>query len=75
MGLGQVGAGVIVWLLGMVVGGERVNVGNSGLLPCGLSCDGLCVSPADEVPVLELGTPGLLCCQLELNEHHVVSYT
>lgn len=75
MGLGQVVAGVIVCLLGMVVGGVRVNVGNSGLLPRGLSCGGLWVSPGDEMPVLQLGTPGLLCSQLELNEHHVVSYT
>lgn len=66
---------MIVWLLGVVVGGERVNVGNSGWLHCGLSCGGLCVSPADKVPVLELGTPRLLCCQLKLNEHHVVPYT
>lgn len=57
------------------MGGKRVNVGNSGLLPCRLSCCGLCVSPGDEVSMLELGTPGLLRCQLQLNEHHVVPYT
>lgn len=64
--MGQVGAGVIVWVVGVLMG-VRVSVGNPGL--------SLCVSPGDEVPVLELGATRLLRCQLELDEHHVITYT
>lgn len=71
--LGQVGAGVTVWMMGVVVG-MRVRVGNAGL-PRGLSHCGLCVAPGDEVSVLELGTAGLLRRQLELDEHHVIPNT
>lgn len=75
--LGQVGAGVTVWMMGVVVG-VRVRVGNTGL-PCGslhvgLHC-GLCIAPGDEVSVLELGTTRLLRCQLELYKHHVITNT
>lgn len=51
--------------------GVRVRTG----LPCGLADGGLRIAPGDEVPVLELGSPGLLCCQLELDEHHVITHT
>lgn len=71
--LGQVGAGVTVWMLRVVVG-VWVRVWNTGL-PCGLSHCGLCVAPGDEVSVLELGTTRLLRRQLELDEHHVITYT
>lgn len=71
--LGQVGAGVTVWMMGVMVG-VRVRVGNTGL-PCGLSHCCLCVAPGDEVSVLELGTAGLLRRQLELDEHHVITNT
>lgn len=71
--LGQVGAGVTVWMMGVVVG-MRVRVGDTGL-PRGLSHCGLCIAPGDEVSVLELGTTGLLRCQLELDEHHVIPDT
>lgn len=64
--MGQVGAGVIMWMLGVLIR-VRVSVGNPGL--------SLRISPGDEVPVLELGTPGLLRCQLELDKHHVITYT
>lgn len=67
------GAWVTVWMMGVMVG-VRVRVGNTGL-PCGLSHCGLCVAPGDEVSVLELGTARLLCRQLELDEHHVITYT
>lgn len=70
--LGQVGAGVTVWMVGVV--GVGVRVGDSGL-PRGLSHGGFCVAAGNEVPVLELWTAGLLRRQLELDEHHVVSYT
>lgn len=73
MRLGQVGAGVTVWMMGVMVG-VRVRVRNTGL-PCGLSHCGLCVAPGDEVSVLELGTTGLLRRQLELDEHHVITNT
>lgn len=74
--LGQVGAGVTVWMVGVVVVGVRmrVRVGNTGL-PRGLPHCGLCVAPGDEVSVLELGTAGLLRCQLELDKHHVITHT
>lgn len=71
--LGQVGAGVTVWMMGVVLG-VGVRVGNTGL-PCGLSHCGLCIAPGDEVSVLELGTPRLLCRQLELDKHHVITNT
>lgn len=71
--LGQVGAGVTVWMMGVVVG-VRVRVGNTGL-PCGLSHCGLCIAPGDEVSVLELGTTRLLRRQLELDKHHVITNT
>lgn len=71
--LGQVGAGVTVWMMGVVVG-VRVRVGNTGL-PCGLSHCGLCIAPGDEVSVLELGTTRLLRRQLELYKHHVITNT
>lgn len=64
--MGQVGAGVIMWMVGVLMG-VRVSVGNTGL--------SLCISPGDEVPVLELGTARLLRRQLELDEHHVITYT
>ncbi len=73
MRLGQVGAGVTVWMMGVVVG-VWVRVGNSGL-PCGLSHCGLRIASGDEVSVLELGTAGLLRRQLELDEHHVITDT
>lgn len=73
MRLGQVGVGVTVWMVRVMVG-VRVRVGNAGL-PCRLSHCGLCVAPGDEVSVLELGSTRLLCRQLELDEHHVVTYT
>lgn len=73
MRLGQVGAGVTVWMMGVMVG-VRVRVGDTGL-PCGLSHCGLCVAPGDEVSVLELGTAGLLRRQLELDKHHVITNT
>lgn len=69
--LGQVRAGVTVWMMGVVVG-VWVRVGNTGL-PRGLSHCSLCVAPGDEVPVLELGTARLLRRQLELDKHHVVT--
>lgn len=62
-----------VWMMGVMVG-MWVRVGDTGL-PCGLSRCSLCAAPGDEVSVLELGTAGLLCRQLELDEHHVVTYT
>lgn len=71
--LGQVGAGVTVWMMGVVVG-VWVRVGNTGL-PRGLSHCGLRVAPGDEVSVLELGATRLLCRQLELDEHHVIPDT
>lgn len=71
--LGQVGAGVTVWMMGVVVG-VWVRVGNTGL-PRGLSHCSLCIAPGDEVSVLELGTTGLLRRQLELDEHHVITDT
>lgn len=80
--LGQVGAGMTVWVMGVVVVGVRVRVGNAGLprrvsrgLSRGLSHCRLRVAPGDEVPVLELGTAGLLRRQLELDEHHVITDT
>lgn len=74
MRLGQVGAMVTVWMGVVVVGvWVRVRVGNSGL-PCGLSHCSLCVSPSDEMSVLELGTTRLLRRQLELDKHHVVPH-
>lgn len=69
--LGQVGAGVTVWMMGVVVG-VWVRVGNTGL-PRGLSHCSVCIAPGDEVSVLELGAAGLLRRQLELDEHHVVT--
>lgn len=71
--LGQVGAGVTVWMMREVVG-VRVRVGNTGL-PCRLSHCGVRIAPGDEVSVLELGTPRLLRRQLQLDEHHVIPYT
>ena len=71
--LGQVGAGVAMWMMGKVVG-MRVRVGDTGL-PCGLSRCRLCVAAGDDVSVLELGTARLLCRQLQLDEHHVITYT
>lgn len=68
------GAGVAVRKVGGVVVGVRVRVGNPGL-PRGLSHGSLCVAPGDEVPVLKLGTAGLLRRQLELDEHHVITHT
>lgn len=72
--LSQVGAGV--WMMGVVVGVRvRVRVGNAGLPRRGLSHCGLSVAPGDDVSVLELGSAGLLCRQLELDEHHVIADT
>lgn len=71
--LGQVGAGVTVRVMGVVVG-VRVRVGHTGL-PRGLSHCGLRAAPGDDVSVLELGTAGLLRRQLELDEHHVIADT
>lgn len=71
MRLGQLGAVVTVRMMEGVVG---VRVRDTGL-PCGLPHGGLCVSPGDEVSVLELGTAGLLRRQLELDKHHVVTNT
>lgn len=71
--LGQVGAGVTVWMMGVVVG-MRVRVGNTGL-PSGLPHCGLRVASGDDVSVLELGPAGLLRRQLELDEHHVITDT
>lgn len=62
--LGQVGAGVTVWMMRVEVG-----VGDAGMPR------GLCIAPGDEVSVLELGASRLLCCQLELDEHHVITDT
>lgn len=70
--LGQVGAGVTVWMMGVV--GVGVRVGNTGL-PSGLSHCRFCIAPGDDVSVLELGTTGLLRRQLELDEHHVITDT
>lgn len=72
MRLGQVGAGVTVWMMGVV--GVGVRVGNTGL-PSGLSHCRFCIAPGDDVSVLELGTTGLLRRQLELDEHHVITDT
>lgn len=76
MRLRQLGAGVTVWVVGgvVVVLGVRVRVGDAGM-PVGLSHCRLRVATGDEVPVLELGTPGLLGRQLELHEHHVITNT
>lgn len=63
---------MIVWMMGGVVVGVRVSMRNTGL-PCGLTHCGLCIAPGDEVPVLELGATRLLCRQLELDEHHVIT--
>lgn len=69
MRLGQVGAWMTMWMVDVVVG-MRVRVGNTGL-----SHGGLCIAPGDEVPVVKLGTTRLLRCQLELDKHHVITYT
>lgn len=63
---------MIVWMMGGVVVGVRVSGGSTGL-PCRLTHCGLCIAPGVEVPVLELGTTRLLCRQLELDEHHVIT--
>lgn len=52
--------------------GVWVGMGNTGL-PCGLTHGSLSIAPGDEVPVLELGSTSLLCRQLELDEHHVIT--
>lgn len=67
----QVGAVVTVGVVGVVVR-MRVVVEDArvaGRLPC----RSLCVAAGDEVSVLELGTARLLCCQLELDKHHVIT--
>lgn len=73
MRLRQLGAGVTVRVVGgVMVLGLRVRVGDAGM-PIWLSHCRLSVATGDEVPVLELRTPGLLGCQLELHEHHVIT--
>lgn len=75
LGLGQVGAGVTVWMMGVVVMvGVRLRVGNTRL-PRRLSHCGVCIAAGDEVSVLKLGSTRLLCRQLELDEHHVITDT
>lgn len=75
LGLGQVGAGVTVWVMGVVVMVRvRLRVGNTRL-PRRLSHCGVCIAPGDKVSVLELGRTRLLCRQLELDEHHVITDT
>lgn len=69
--LGQVGDGMTVWMMRVVVG-VWVGMGNTGL-PCGLSHCGLCAAPGNEVSMLELRTTRLLGRQLQLDEHHVIT--
>lgn len=61
-----------VRVVGVMVG-VWMRIGDAGL-PRRLAYGGLRIAPSDEVPVLELGSPGLLCCQLELDEHHVIAH-